>query len=128
MSGYVLTVPIAASGVETWRRICQELSGSRRRHYEASRRRLGITRERFALVENSFGAIAVAMLEADDVDLALAGIISSDRPFESWFRERLQELHGARLTRYEPDTQAMPPNPPDELLFEWTLPAYNASP
>ena len=127
MSGYALTLPIDASRVEAWRRLCQELSGSRRHHYEASRRRLGIKRESFALVEDTFGATAVATLEADDMDLALAGIISSDLPFESWFRERLQALHGARLTRFELATQDVPPEAPYELLFEWTMPGARPS-
>ena len=43
MSGIVLTFPILAGKVEAWRRFCQEISGSRRQMYEASRQRLGIT-------------------------------------------------------------------------------------
>ena len=64
MPGIVLTFPILAGKVEAWRRFCQELSGSRRRMYEASRQRMGITRERLALVETAFGSTAVTTLEA----------------------------------------------------------------
>jgi len=71
MSGIVLTFPILAGKVEAWRRFCQELSGSRRKQYEASRQRLGITRERMALMETSFGATAVTTLEAPNVAQAL---------------------------------------------------------
>ena len=49
MPGIVLTFPILPGKVEAWRRFCQELAGSRSTLYEASRRRLGITRERMAL-------------------------------------------------------------------------------
>jgi hypothetical protein len=118
----VLTLPIAAGKVEAWRRFCQELSGSRRQLYEASRRRLGITRERLALVESPFGSTAVTTLEAHDVGLALAAMIGSDLPFESWYRERLQHLHGVNLTRYEQFALRALPAEPQELLFEWTLP------
>jgi hypothetical protein len=122
MPGLVLTLPIAAGKVEAWRRFCQELSGSRRQLYEASRRRLGVTRERLALVESPFGSTAVTSLEADDLGRALAEMIGSDRPFEAWYRERLQELHGVNLTRYEQFTRPAPPALPQELLFEWVLP------
>ena len=127
MPGLVLTLPIAAGKAEAWRRFCQELSGSRRQMYEASRRRLGITRERLALVENSFGSSAVTTVEADDVGLALAAMIGSDLPFESWYRERLQDLHGVNLSRYEQYAQPAVAAEPQELLFEWPLPERAAA-
>ncbi len=121
MSGLVLTLPIAAGKVEAWRRFCQELSGSRRLLYEASRRRLGVTRERLALVESPFGSSSVVTLEARDVGLALAAMIGSDLPFESWYWQRLQDLHGVNLARYEQFALPEPPAQPQELLFEWSL-------
>jgi len=121
MDGLVLTLPIAAGKVEAWRRFCQELSGSRRQMFEASRRRLGITRESLALVEGPFGSSAVTTLEARNVNLALTEMFGSNLPFETWYRERLQDLHGFDLTRYERFTQPAPPDNPQELLFEWTL-------
>jgi len=121
MSGIVLTFPILAGKVEAWRRFCQELSGSRRQPYEASRQRLGITRERLALVDTAFGATAVTTLEAPDVDQALGQIIASGLPFDVWYRERLQELHGINLTGYEQFAQPVPLPLNQELLFEWSL-------
>lgn len=119
MPGIVLTLPIAVGKLEAWRRFCQELSGSRRAPYEVSRRRLGITCERWALLENHFGAAAVATLEAHDISLALADMIGSQLPFESWYRRNLQDLHGFSLTRYEQFAQPAPLAQPQELLFEW---------
>jgi hypothetical protein len=123
MSGIILTFPIVAGKVEAWRRFCQEMSGYRRQTYEASRRRLGITRERLALVETAFGSAAVTTLEANDVGLALGQIIASDLPFDRWYREQVQELHGVNLARYEIFLQQAPPPENQELLFEWTLPS-----
>jgi len=123
MSGIVLTFPILAGKVEAWRRFCQELSGSRRKMYEASRRRLGITFERLALVETTFGATAVTTLEAPDVAEALGQIIASHLPFDTWYRERLQELHGVNLAGYEQYSQRIPLPHNQELLFEWMLTA-----
>src|SRR3972149_1604658 len=125
MSGIVLTFPILSGKVEAWRRFCQELSGSRRLLYEASRQRMGITRERLALVETNFGATAVTTLEAPDVDRALGQIIASEIPFDVWYRERLQKLHGINLAGYEQYSQhtSIPDN--QELLFEWILNSSN---
>ncbi len=121
MSGIVLTFPILAGKVEAWRRFCQELSGSQRKSYEASRQRLGITRERLALVETAFGSTAVTTLEAPDVAQALGNIIASDLPFDIWYRGRLQELHGVNLAGYEQFSQRMPLPKNQEVHFEWTL-------
>jgi len=121
MSGIVLTFPILSGKVEAWRRFCQELSGSRRQPYEASRQRLGITFERLALVETTFGATAVTTLEAPDVDRALGQIIASEIPFDVWYRERLQKLHGINLAGYEKYAQPTPLPDNQELLFEWML-------
>ena len=121
MSGIVLTFPILSGKVEAWRRFCQELSGSRRQPYETSRQRMGITYERLALVETTFGATAVTTLEAPDVDRALGQIIASEIPFDVWYRERLQKLHGINLAGYEKYAQPTPLPDNQELLFEWKL-------
>jgi hypothetical protein len=107
--------------VEAWRRFCQELAGYRREPYEASRQRLGITRERLALVETAFGATAVTTLEAPDVAQALGKIIASDCSFDIWYRERLLELHGINLSGYEQFARPTPPTQNQEVHFEWAL-------
>jgi len=121
MSGIVLTFPILAGKVEAWRRFCQELSGARRKTYEASRQRLGITRERLALVDTAFGATAVTTLEAPNVDLALGQIIASVLPFDLWYRNQLLELHGINLAGYEQFAQPTPLPHDQEVHFEWRL-------
>jgi hypothetical protein len=121
MSGIVLTFPILDGKVEAWRRFCQELCGFRRKPYEASRQRLGITLERLALVDTEFGATSVTTLEAPHVAKALGQIIASILPFDVWYREKLKELHGVNLAGYEQFVKStlLPPN--QELLFEWTV-------
>jgi hypothetical protein len=121
MPGIVLTFPIVAGKVEAWRRFCQELAGSRRQMYEASRQRLGITRERLVLVETTFGSAAVTTLEAPDVDRALGQIIASKLPFDRWYREQVRELHGINLAGYEQFLQQTPLPANQKLIFEWML-------
>jgi len=126
MSGITLTFPIVTGKVEAWRRFCQELAGSRRQMYEASRQRLGITRERLALVETAFGSAAVTTLEAHNMGQALDQIIASNLPFDRWYREQVQELHGVNLAGYEVFLRPAPPSENQELLFEWTLSSSTA--
>jgi hypothetical protein len=121
MSGIVLTFPILPGKVEAWGRFCQEISGSRLQTYLSSRRRLGITHERMALVENAFGATAVTTLETHNVGQALEQIITSVLPFDRWYRERILGLHGINLTGYEQFLQSVPPLKDQEILFEWKL-------
>ncbi len=117
----VLTFPILSGKVEAWRRFCQELSGSRLNQYEASRQRLGITRERMALIATSFGATAVTTIESLDGTRALGLLISSDRSFDVWYREKLRELHGVNLAGYKQFSQSMPLPRNHEVHFEWEL-------
>ena len=119
MPGIVLTLPILAGKTEAWRRFCQELAGSRKTMYEASRRRLGITCEQMALVETAFGSASVMTLEAKNVGRTLDQIITSDLPFDCWYRERLEELYGVNLTRYKQYAQPAPAAQSQTLLFEW---------
>jgi hypothetical protein len=121
MPGIILTFPIVAGKVEAWRRFCQELADSRRQMYEASRHRLGITRERLALIETDFGSASVTTIEALDVDRALGQIIASKRPFDRWYREQVQILHGINLAGYDQFLQQTPLPSNQELIFEWTL-------
>jgi phenylpropionate dioxygenase-like ring-hydroxylating dioxygenase large terminal subunit len=123
MTAFVLTLPIAAGKVEAWRRFCQELSGSRRQQHEASRQRLGITAESLALIENLAGSASVTTLEALDLGAALTQLINSKLAFESWYRERLQELHGVHLTCFEESALPAASAQLQEVLFDWKLPA-----
>ena len=59
-------------------------------------------------------------LEAPDVAQALGQIIASDLPFDVWYRERLQELHGVNLAGYELFAQRAPPQN-QEVHFEWSM-------
>ena len=119
MSGIVLTFPIKSGKVEAWRRFCQEISGSRLQMYEASRRRLGITRERLALVETAFGSAAMMTIEASDIGQVLGQIIRSAFPFDLWYRDQVQELYGVNLAGYEQFLQPVQLATDPKVHFEW---------
>lgn len=119
MSSVRLAIPIVAGKVEAWRRFCQELSGSRRRSYIGSRRRLGIIRERMELIETPFGAQSVNTLEASDIGRVFAQIATSEAPFDLWYRERLAELHGIVLGGSGPLEPSTAAGERREVAFEW---------
>jgi hypothetical protein len=53
--------------------------------------------------------------------LLLPWIITSTLPFDRWYRDRVQELHGINLAGYEHVIQPEPLPENQELLFEWEL-------
>ena len=115
----VLTFPLFSGKVEAWRRFCQALAGSRRTMYAASRRRLGVTRERMSLRDSPLGSAATTTLEAPDTAHVLGEMIRSPLPFENWYRAQLQYLHGISLIGYASYTQIVEPLTAPELIFDW---------
>ena len=115
----VLTFPLFSGKEEAWRRFCQELAGSRRPQYIASRRRLGVTRERMVLRHSPQGSAATTTLEAPNTARVLGELIRSPLPFETWYRAQLQELHGISLIGYASYTQVIEPITAPELIFDW---------
>ena len=84
------------------------VQGERRAAYEASRQRLGITREAGWLQQTPNGDLAIVYIEADDLEAAFAGLATSQDPFDVWFREHVREVHGINLEDGFP--------PPEQLL------------
>ncbi len=84
------------------------LQGERRAAYEASRQRHGITREASWIHQTPNGDMFVVYIEADDIEAAMAGLGSSQDPFDVWFREQTREMHGINIEDGFP--------PPEPLL------------
>jgi hypothetical protein len=103
--------PILPDKLEAWRRFTQELLQSRRREYEESRRRLGITCELAWCTQTAQEELAIVYIEAQDPARVLAQLAASEIAFDRWFRHKWLELHGLDLTGRPPA--------PGELVFEW---------
>lgn len=71
--------------------------GDRRAAYEDARRRAGITKEAVWLQTLHTGDLAVVHLEADDLDAAFGVLGASLAPFDQWFRDHVQRVHGVSL-------------------------------
>jgi hypothetical protein len=108
----IMFAPILPGKAEAWRRFMQEMLGSRRQEYEASRRRLGIQTERAWISETRQETIGIIIIETDHLEQALIALATSNHPFDCWFREQLLALQGLDLTR--PDPVLLP-----NLAFVW---------
>jgi hypothetical protein len=83
-------------------------NGDRRPDHEASRRRVGITRESVWMQSTPSGDVAVVVIEAPDVQAAMMGLATSEEPFDRWFREHIRDVNGMDLTAgFEPPEQLL---------------------
>lgn len=88
----IWTAPVLPGKSEGWRRFCQELLASRRQAYAVSRQRLGIQREAVWLVTTPQGELAVVYWEGSSLRRAWQEMLSSERPFDRWFRQQLEQF------------------------------------
>ncbi len=93
MTALVLVLPVLPGRQEAWRRMRQELLGSRLPDYEAAQRRQSITRELAWLGPTPGGELAILYLEIDHPEWLTTGA-AGDGPFECWLHRQWIEVHG----------------------------------
>jgi hypothetical protein len=108
LAAIAFSIPILPDKEKLDHEVLEEMTGERRDEYEAARRRAGITREAVWHQETPVGSVAVVYLEADDIGAAMTAIATSQEPFDRWFRDRMQEIHGVDL--------AEPATPPHQVV------------
>ncbi|HTD20155.1 MAG TPA: hypothetical protein VK667_11560 [Ktedonobacteraceae bacterium] len=86
--------------------------GPRWSEYEASNKRLGITRVVTSLQQTPQGDMAVVYLEAQDIPRVFEGYGSTQEPFDVWFREQVKDIHGV-------DFSQPLPGPLPEAFVDW---------
>jgi len=99
MASLASAFPILPGKAEQWTHFCQEMAGPRHGEYEASRKRLEITREVAYLQHTPMGDLSVVYIEAKDIQAMLQGFGTSQEPFDIWFREQIKEIHGLDFTQ-----------------------------
>lgn len=102
--------PILPGKTPEWRSWMEELSGSRRTEFEASRRAAGV-HERTFLQETPMGDLVLVTLEGDEPGRAFGRMMSADDDFTRWFIERAQAVHGV-------DLAIRPASAPSELVVD----------
>jgi len=97
---------------ERWRRLYQELAGSRRDQFEALCRQAGFTQVRVWLVQTLRGELLLMTLNMQEPLQTLRELATSELPFDRWLREQLEVLLGWNL-------QDVLPGPQHDLIFAW---------
>jgi len=97
---------------ERWRRLSQEVAGSRRAQFEASCRRAGISQVQVWLVQLLHGELLVVTVNTQEPQQTFEALAISEGPFEHWLREQLQNLLGWNV-------QEVLPVPRGDLLLSW---------
>lgn len=98
-SQVILISPILPGREEAWRRFVQNMQGDQDEAYAASLTRLHIQAERIWINETAEGAVAVMVIEADQPEMALQALATSQHPFDCWFRQQVLALLGHDLNR-----------------------------
>lgn len=112
MASLAMTLPLLLGKTESWKRWVQEMAGTRLSEFQASRKRLGITKEVSFLQQTPQGDLAILYIEAEDMARAFQGFATSQDPFDVLFRQKTQEFFGLDL--------AQPPSGPlPETVFDW---------
>ncbi len=97
---------------ERWRRLCQEVTGSRREQFEASCQQAGITQVQVWQVQLLHDELLLITLHTQEPQQTLKALAASAHPFGRWLREQLQGL-----LRW--NVQEVLPDAPYDLIFTW---------
>ena len=97
---------------ERWRRLSQEVVGSRRAQFEASCRQAGINQVQVWLVQLLHSELLLVKMNTQEPQQTFEVLATSECPFEHWLREQLQALLGWNV-------QEMLPLPRGDLLLSW---------
>ena len=111
----VRSLPLRRGKLMAWHRLSAELQGARLREYEASRRRLGITREVFRIEPREECDHIVVYFETSDVERTSKRWTESKHPFDQWLREQVLDIHGE-------DAWSSPLNGWEEKGLCWAAP------
>ena len=112
MASLASAFPILPGKTEQWKHFCQEMVGPRRSEYEASRQRLGMSREVAYPQQTPQGDLVVVYIEAQDIPRVFEGFGRSQEPFDVWFREQVKDIHGV-------DFSQPLPGPLPEAIVDW---------
>jgi hypothetical protein len=108
-------VPLNNGKPMAWHRLTAELRGPRRREYEASRRRLGITNEVLRIDPRPDRDHVIVHFETTDPQRTRKRWAESKHPFDQWLREQILDIHGE-------DPWAGPATCCESAGLTWTVP------
>ena len=112
MATYAFIQPVLAGKIDVWKQYIDEVFGPLRAAHESSRKRVGLTKEQVWLQNTPMGDFAVVYWEAPDIGKVFEGFMTSQDPYDVWFREKvLEEIHGMDSSQPLPE--------PNEQVFDY---------
>src|SRR5437588_11947939 len=99
MAPLAMALPLLPGKTEAWKRWVQEMAGARLSEFQASRKRLGITREVSCLQQTPQGDMAILYIEAEDMARVFQGLATSQDAFDALLRQNTQEFFGLDLAQ-----------------------------
>ncbi|WP_204251620.1 ester cyclase [Mycobacteroides abscessus] len=111
----VRTVPLSDGKSMAWHQLTAELQGPRRREYEASRRRMGITHEVLRIDPRPERDYAIVYFETAALEQTQKRWTESQHPFDQWLREQVRDIH-------DEDPWAGPGASHESVGLTWTVP------
>ena len=116
MDHICLAMPVLPGKTDEARAFVQQLDSSRRSEFDASERRIGITKELWYLAKLASGDHLIGYMESIDFGAALQGFVGSRDPFDLWFKAQMQAVTGVDLN-----------NPPADLAPAELLSHYDVA-
>jgi hypothetical protein len=105
----LFALPIQSGNEAVARQFLTELEQQRKTDYRASERRLGITKEVWAIQQSQAGAQFVVFFQAPDIPGAVRQFVGSQDGFDLWFKSQVKAATGV-------DLNVPPPGPLSEVL------------
>ncbi len=103
MDHVCLVLPILPGKTDEAKAFARELDGPRKGEFDASERRIGITKELWYLATVPSGDQLVGYMEAQDFGSAVAQFSASQEPFDVWFKQQMANVTGVDLNNLPAD-------------------------
>ena len=112
----MLFVPILPDKMEAFRMFIEEIKGDRAEEWNATRKALGMVREKAWVQYTAQGNFLIVYQENTKPEEYVAGLLNSKREIDKYFVRKLKELHGIDLAAEQPA--------PNKLLWKFQSGSY----
>ncbi len=109
MDQTLFALPILSGKTDAARAFMRDLEGGRKADYAASERRLGLTKEVWAIQQTPQGDLFVVYFAGENIGQAFGRFAASQDDFDRWFKDRVLATTGA-------DLNTPPPGPMSDIL------------
>lgn len=115
MDHVCIAFPVKPGMTDRARSFMRRLDSDRHAEFDASERRIGISKELWFLASLAAGDHMVGYMEANDFGAAMGAFVASRDPFDQWFKGEMLAVTGVDLNNLPPDFK------PPELLSHYEV-------